>query len=95
MMNNRISPTNISELSHNQIFVFGSNEKGSHGAGAAKQALKFGAILSQGVGLQGSTYAIPTKDKILNVLSIQDIKTYVDDFIDFAINNQHLIFFSY
>ena len=92
MMYNRTSPTNISELSHNQIFVFGSNEKGAHGAGAAKQALKFGAILGQGVGLQGSTYAIPTKDKILNVLSIQDIKTYVDDFIEFVINNQHLIF---
>lgn len=92
MMYNRTSPTNISELSHNQILVFGSNEKGAHGAGAAKQALKFGAILGQGVGLQGSTYAIPTKDKILNVLSIQDIKTYVDDFIEFVINNQHLIF---
>lgn len=45
------------------IFVFGSNPEGRHGAGAAKVArLKFGAIYGQGEGLQGNSYAIPTKD---------------------------------
>lgn len=45
------------------IFVFGSNPEGRHGAGAAKVAKeKFGAIYGQGEGLQGSAYALPTKD---------------------------------
>ena len=47
----------------NTIFVFGSNPEGRHGAGAAKVAReKFGAIYGQGIGMQGSSYAIPTKD---------------------------------
>lgn len=51
------------EPSENTIFVFGSNPEGRHGAGAAKVACeKFGAIYGQGEGLQGNSYAIPTKD---------------------------------
>lgn len=47
----------------NVVFVFGSNPEGRHGAGAAKTArLHFGAIYGQGEGLQGRSYAIPTKD---------------------------------
>lgn len=47
----------------NTIFVFGSNPEGRHGAGAAKVAReKFGAIYGQGEGLQGNSYALPTKD---------------------------------
>ncbi len=47
----------------NTIFVFGSNPEGRHGAGAAKIAREqFGAIYGQGEGLQGSAYALPTKD---------------------------------
>ncbi len=47
----------------NTIFVFGSNPEGRHGAGAAKIAReKFGAKYGQGEGLQGSAYALPTKD---------------------------------
>jgi len=47
----------------NTIFVFGSNPEGRHGAGAAKIAVeKFGAIYGVGEGIQGSAYAIPTKD---------------------------------
>lgn len=45
------------------VFVFGSNPEGRHGAGAAKTArLQFGAVYGQGEGLQGRSYAIPTKD---------------------------------
>lgn len=45
------------------IFVFGSNPEGRHGAGSARVAREqFGAIYGQGEGLQGSSYAIPTKD---------------------------------
>ena len=47
----------------NTIFVFGSNPEGRHGDGAAKTAKdKFGAIYGQGEGLQGNSYALPTKD---------------------------------
>ena len=47
----------------NTVFVFGSNPEGKHGKGAAKIAKEqFGAIYGQGEGLQGSAYALPTKD---------------------------------
>lgn len=52
----------ITSLGENQIFVFGSNPEGRHGAGAAKQALQFGATYGKGRGLSGSTYALVTKN---------------------------------
>ncbi len=59
----KYTPENITELEENEIFVFGSNLAGRHGAGAAKLALdKFGAIYGQGEGLQGRSYAFPTLD---------------------------------
>ncbi|MBR2476452.1 MAG: hypothetical protein IKB57_08000, partial [Bacteroidaceae bacterium] len=60
-LNERIAPDFITELSENEIFVFGSNLEGRHVGGAARIAYdKFGAIWGQGVGLQGNAYAIPT-----------------------------------
>ena len=45
------------------VFVFGSNPEGRHGKGAAKVAVEsFGAVYGQGEGLQGHSYALPTKD---------------------------------
>lgn len=77
------SPSNITSLLSNQIFVFGSNLSGIHGGGAAKQALRWGAVWGQGIGLQGQTYAIPTKSEhILRTLSIDEIRPYVDEFIE-------------
>ena len=59
---------NITHLKENQIFVFGSNPKGIHGAGTALIALKkFGAKYGQGYGLQGKSYAIATKDLSKNI----------------------------
>jgi len=53
----------VTKLAPNQIFVFGSNPEGRHGAGAAKYAKdNFGAMYGQGEGLQGQSYALPTKD---------------------------------
>lgn len=52
----------IKELKENQIFVFGSNPQGRHGAGAAKAAMSFGAKYGIGRGLQGQTYALITKN---------------------------------
>jgi hypothetical protein len=92
-MENRVTSDNITKLNTNEIFVFGSNLSGRHGKGAAKQALTWGAKWGQAAGLQGRTYGIPTKDaSIRRTLSIVEIKPFVDDFIEFAKNNQNLIF---
>lgn len=56
------SGTIISKLEDNQIFVFGSNPEGIHGAGGAKAALAFGAKFGQGRGFIGKTYALVTKN---------------------------------
>lgn len=85
--NNRITPQNITKesLLSDQIFGFGSNESGIHGAGAAAFAMELGAIWGRGVGIQGQTYAIPTKDKTVRKrLSLIQIKPYIDQYIDFC-----------
>lgn len=74
----------VKTLEDNQIFVFGSNLSGRHGKGAAKTATKWWSVYGQAEGLQGSTYAIPTKNKYIKTLNIDEIKIYVDRFIDFA-----------
>lgn len=85
MNKKKYTPRKITELANNEIFVFGSNLDGLHYGGAAKVAMQWGAIMGQGVGLQGQTYAIPTMEG-----SIDKIKFYVDEFIDFArINTQY------
>ena len=68
------------------IFVFGSNLAGIHGAGAARFALeKKGAIMGQAFGMQGNSFAIPTKDKtIRHTLPLPEIKVYVDLFLEHA-----------
>ena len=75
------------------IFVFGSNLRGVHGAGAAYHALKNeGAVPGQGVGHYGNSYAIPTKDFRIETLPLKSIEYYVDGFILYARYNQHLQF---
>ena len=92
-MENRVTSDNIKKLDTNEIFVFGSNESGRHGKGAAKQALTWGAKWGQAAGLQGRTYGIPSKNaSITRTLSVKEIKPFVDDFIQFAKDNQNLIF---
>lgn len=79
----------------NTIFVFGSNTEGKHGKGAALFALKHrGAIYGKAKGLQGSSYAIITKDlkKGERSVSLESIKEQVDEFIQFAIDNPNLKF---
>lgn len=83
------TPENINQLKPNEVFVFGSNLAGRHGGGAARAALlKFGAIMGQGVGLQGQSYAIPTMQG-----GVETIKPYVDEFIDFAKAHPELKFY--
>lgn len=67
------------------IFVFGSNLAGLHGAGAARFAEKWkGAKRGVGVGLQGDSYAIPTKDYQIRTLSLPAVTSHVMEFISFA-----------
>jgi len=91
-MEGRITPAYIRKLKPGQIFVFGSNEAGRHGKGSAKQALKWGAVYFQGIGLFGQTYAIPTKDRKIKTLPIVCIAVYVNQFIEFAIAHPELTF---
>jgi hypothetical protein len=58
----KFTPNEIISLSDKEFFIFGSNDKGNHGAGAAKLAKdKFGAKQNQSEGLQGQTFGIITK----------------------------------
>ena len=87
------TPENITDLKPNEVFVFGSNEAGVHGAGAARTAVqKFGAVWKCGVGHYGQTYAIPTKDFNIEVLPLDSIKEYVDEFLIYVENNPELTF---
>lgn len=76
-----------------KIFVFGSNLAGRHGKGAALTAFRnYGAIYGNGMGLQGNSYAIPTKDENLNTLTLPKIERYVNQFIRFAELNPDMVF---
>lgn len=88
MEQKRTTPEFITSLEPNEIFVFGSNLKGMHGGGAAYIAYrKFGAIMGQGVGLQGQSYGIPTMQG-----GVETIRPYVDEFIEFAKSRNDLTF---
>ena len=88
MYNREFTPERITDLKENEIFVFGSNLAGAHGGGAARVAFKyFGAVMGQGVGLQGQSYAIPTMQG-----GVETIKPYVDEFIQFAVEHPEYIF---
>lgn len=79
------TPTNITSLAANEIFVFGSNLSGRHGKGAALTAFKkFGAIYGQGVGLMGQSYGIPTKGRFLEILPLPKIGNHIENFLRFA-----------
>ena len=78
--NLKFTPDNITELEPDDVFVFGSNLAGMHLSGAARVAReRFGAVMGQGEGYQGQSYAIPTMQG-----GVETIKPYVDRFIDFA-----------
>lgn len=85
----QFTPGNINELREDEIFVFGSNLQGMHGGGAANVAWRyFGAVMGQGVGLQGQSYAIPTMQG-----GVDTIAPYVDEFIEFARQHEDLYFY--
>lgn len=76
------------------VFVFGSNLSGRHGKAAALEARqKHGAVYGKHVGMQGNSYAIPTKDASLRPLQIELIESYIEDFVEFTIRNKHYSFY--
>lgn len=76
----KYTPENITSLGPDEIFVFGSNLQGIHAGGAARTAYrKFGAVMGQGTGIQGQSYAIPTMQG-----GVDTIRPYVDEFIKLA-----------
>ena len=90
-----ITPTMITTLNDNEVFVFGSNLKGMHLGGAAKIAVtNFGATLGNPIGMQGQSYAIPTLKRAgFGKLMVDEIGEYVHDFIEFAKENCDKHFF--
>ena len=83
------TPDYITELKADEIFCFGSNLRGAHGGGAAWVAYRqFGAVMGQGVGLQGQSYAIPTMQG-----GVETIAPYVTAFIAFAKAHPELFFY--
>lgn len=85
-MRNRTSSAMINYLGNYEIFVFGSNESGIHGGGAARLAYdEFGARMGLGFGISGKSFALPTKSwGIKSTLPLTVIQFYVDRFIEFA-----------
>lgn len=84
----RVTPSWIDDLQENEVFVFGSNLAGMHGGGAARIArLRFGAVMGNGVGMQGRSYAIPTMQG-----GTETIRPYVNDFIAYAKEHPELTF---
>lgn len=77
-----------------EIFVFGSNLAGRHGAGAARFAMSvLGAEHGVGIGRTGRCYAIPTKDEFIITLPLETIKFHVDEFNEYVRKNPHEMFF--
>lgn len=83
-----ITPEWISELKPDEIFVFGCRRSGRHYEGAANFAREhFGAIVGQGEGLQGQSYAIPTAG-----VGLGWIRSAVERFTEFAKANPSMKF---
>ncbi len=76
------------------VWVFGSNLAGRHGAGAAKVArVNFNAEYGIGSGPTGRSYAIPTKDKSLKSLPLEQVASNIAEFLAYAAQNPDSTFF--
>lgn len=76
-----------------EIFVFGSNLAGRHGKGAARDALlRHGAIYGRGDGIQGNSYAIPTKGYDIETLPLDTIRYHVEEFLRYAQRHPEMTF---
>lgn len=92
-MTSRLYHKNGELPAEGEVFVFGSNLAGRHGAGAAKAARALGAIYGVGRGLRGQTYAIPTKSRNLVSLRLEDVAREIRCFAEFTWDRPDLSFF--
>lgn len=77
-----------------QIFVFGSNLRGHHGAGAARHAMDvLGAEYGVAEGFTGKCYAIPTKNARIDTMTIDEIRPYADRLVQAMKDNPQVDFF--
>lgn len=76
-----ITPDYISYLGPEEVFVFGSNAQGNHAGGAARQAVQWGAVIGEGFGLHGQTWAIDTMS------GLEAIPEQVEALYRYAITN--------
>ena len=68
-----------------EYFVFGSNMSGIHGAGAARVAWEhYGAEVGNGFGLQGRSYAIPTKGYEIEYIPLHEFVEEIYKFVEFT-----------
>lgn len=88
----KYTPEKIKKIKRNEIFVFGSNLLGIHGSGAAKDAMSFGAVRGIGIGHEGQTYALPTKDHKIKTLPLEEIQRFVNEFYDYVVQHPEFIF---
>lgn len=86
-MRNRVTPQCITSLKEDEVFVFSSNIAGHHARGNAFRARSWGAVMGNGKGLQGRTYAIPAISQ-----TVEEIKVHIDEFITFAKTHSERIF---
>lgn len=83
----------IVALQPKEIFVFGSNLAGRHGAGAARQAASsFGAEYGVGEGMTGQCYALPTLKGDLTQRSEDDLVGSIVLLYEACLANPHLRF---
>lgn len=86
------------DLEPGAYFVFGSNDRGAHGKGAAADAVtQYGAHYGLGEGPAGWSYAVPTRRYIsrYNVITmlIEEITEAIHRFVLFTQEHQERHFF--
>lgn len=89
----KITDEKTSKLKPNEIFVFGSNLAGRHGAGAARFAMEhFGAKYGVGEGFTGQCWALPTKDENIQVRDLVSINKSIHKLYEAVIENPDKFF---
>lgn len=63
------------------VFVYGANLRGQHGAGAAKHAYLYHGAVWGKWGRQGASYGIPTKATPWRSLPIEEVELHVSYFL--------------
>lgn len=88
------TPSEITELPENSIFVYGANGTFTHGKGAALIAKnKFGAVYGRRI--SGQSYGIITKKdwRVKKSSSLEEIEQEILDFLYYALINLHQKFY--